>query len=62
MRYSVSAYNVLVDKLLDLSGRDRREHFNFHSFGEVVDSHYSVLNATSAFGKLIDQVNPLYHE
>ena len=54
MRDSVSADNILVNKLLDLSEHDGREHFSFNPFGEVVDSHYNVLNATSAFGKLTD--------
>ena len=54
MLYSVSENNVLVDKLLDLRGRDGRESFSFNPFGEIVDSHYSILNATSAFGKLTD--------
>ena len=46
--------------LLDLGGRDERECLSFNPFGEVVDSHCSVLNATSSFGKLTDQVNSLY--
>ena len=58
MQYSISADNILVDKLLNLSGRDGCECFSFNPFGEIVDNHYSVLNTTSAFGKLTDQVNP----
>ena len=54
MWYSVSADNILVDKLPDLGGRDGREDFSLNPFSEVVDSHYSVLNVTSTFGKLTD--------
>ena len=62
MWYSISANNILVDKLLDLKGHDRRDCFSFNSFGEVIDKHYSILNATSVVRKLPDQINPPYHE
>ena len=60
MWYSVLTDNILVHKLLALSKRDGSECFSFNSFGEVVDSHYSILNATFAFGKVVDQVNLPY--
>ena len=54
MGYPVLADNDLVDKLIDFSRCDECECFSFNPFGEVVDSHYNVLNATSSFGKLTD--------
>ena len=54
MGYSVSTVNVLVDKLLDFDGHDGHECFGLNPFGEVVNNHYSVLNATSSLRKLTD--------
>ena len=46
------ADDVFVYEVLYLGRRDGRECFSFNPFGEVVDSHYSVLNMTSPFGEL----------
>ena len=48
---SIPTDDVLVNELLDLYECDGHEHFCFNPFGEVVDSYYYVLYATSSVGK-----------
>ena len=46
---SILADDVLVDKLVDLCGRDGHKRFCFNPFSEVVYSHYHLLYTTSPF-------------
>ena len=48
---SVPTNDILVNKLLDLRGRDGRECFCFNPLSEVVNNHYCVLHTTSSFRK-----------
>ena len=54
MRDSILAYDVLVDELLDLCVRYRRELLCFNPFTEIVDCHYCALYTTSSFGESTD--------
>ena len=51
MGHLVSTNDVLIHEFLNLGRRDGCECFNFNPFGEVVNSYYNVLNATSPIGK-----------
>ena len=52
MQHSVLADDALINELLNLSRLNRCECFGFDPFGEIVDSYYSVLNATSSLREL----------
>ena len=51
---SILIGDVLVYKLLDISGRDGCKCFYFNPFSKVADNHYYVLYTTSPFGKSTD--------
>ena len=56
--YPITAYDVFIYQLLDLYGHDGCECLCFYLLGEVINCHHYILNATSSFGELANQVNP----
>jgi len=48
---TTSTYNIFLDKLLNLLGRDSGKWFGFYPFGEIINGYYQEFHLALAWGE-----------